>query len=551
MTVGLPGSSYLTFHELNQNRDGLRFFRYAGGSNEAFGSSMTPIGDLDGNGVVDLAVGADNYDYRDFLHISSDWGRGAVFILFLEETPDLLRPRVNVASTQVIANGRGGLQAELVGNSHWGRAVAPLGDVDGDGVPDLAVGSARHLFVALSVLFLNADGTVKSEVHIPWDDPGLGGFVPGLTSAMAAVGDLDGNGVVDLVVDSSPSLWTLFLEPDGSLARAQEISKEDPLLGIPPVSGFGHAITALGDLDGDGVTDVAVGAFLQPDTGAVWILFLRRNGTVKSHLVISSGSSGFPLGDLESGERFGCGLAALEDFDGNGVRDLAVGAPFWNGLRGRVWLLNLAGFSTIDFETDDRFDARLLNGLQVKNPDPFGRLVTITGTGGNHGPAIFASSMLGPNAGGTDPDLLVNAGNLLVLQEDPLQTVPGVFDHPSDSWVGGTLTFEFPSPVELHSIDLVDIDPGPPVQDALVNLFDGAAGTRTFHVPGGWTGDVAKHGPPGFGTLDLRDLLPQPGLFAEATAWQDAGFEPGDVRRMTVQLSGSGAVSQLVFDATP
>jgi hypothetical protein len=63
-------------------------------------------------------------------------------------------------------------------------------------------------------------------------------------------------------------------------------------------------MTSLGDLDGDGVGDLAVGADLDDDggldRGAVWILFLNPNGTVKSHQKISDTQGGF-TGTLDEG----------------------------------------------------------------------------------------------------------------------------------------------------------------------------------------------------------------------------------------------------------
>ena len=60
---------------------------------------------------------------------------------------------------------------------------------------------------------------------------------------------------------------------------------------------FGTSVALLGDLDGDGVDDLAVGASRDDDggedRGAVWILFLNTDGTVKSHQKISDTEGGF------------------------------------------------------------------------------------------------------------------------------------------------------------------------------------------------------------------------------------------------------------------
>ncbi|MCH8808055.1 MAG: FG-GAP repeat protein [Planctomycetes bacterium] len=112
-------------------------------------------------------------------------------------------------------------------------------------------------------------------------------------------------------------------------------------------------MASLGDLDGDGVDDLAVGAINDDDggqdRGAVWVLFLNTDGTVKSHRKISDTEGGF-TGDLDDDDRFGASLASLNDLDGDGVGDLAVGAVFDDDggeNRGAVWVLFLNPDTTV------------------------------------------------------------------------------------------------------------------------------------------------------------------------------------------------------------
>jgi hypothetical protein len=92
---------------------------------------------------------------------------------------------------------------------------------------------------------------------------------------------------------------------------------------------FARALAALGDLDGDGTDDIAVGApaarLGTNRSGAVHIIFLRPDGSVRSRRVIASGTGGFS-GAIDSDDRFGSAVAALGDLDGDGVIELAVGA---------------------------------------------------------------------------------------------------------------------------------------------------------------------------------------------------------------------------------
>ena len=92
---------------------------------------------------------------------------------------------------------------------------------------------------------------------------------------------------------------------------------------------FGTVVASLGDLDLDGIGDLVVGAPKDDDGsvdhGAVWVLFLNTDGTVKSHQKISEWHGGF-TGRLDNEDNFGSSAASLGDLDGDGVADLAVGA---------------------------------------------------------------------------------------------------------------------------------------------------------------------------------------------------------------------------------
>lgn len=167
------------------------------------------------------------------------------------------------------------------------------------------------------------------------------------------------------------------------------------------------------------------------------------------------------------------------------------------------------------------------------------------------GAAIFDSSPVGPNAGSLDRDLLVDLGNILILQNDhfPTQTLPGTFDTPNDEEDGGTIIFDFTKSLTLLSIDLIDIDGNGPAD---LFLLDGSGRTRTYNVPMSWTRDVFAQGPDGFDTLDLTSLAPQLGEGGgTATAFQDLDFDPLDVVRLTIAHSGSAGIDNLVVIPAP
>jgi hypothetical protein len=112
---------------------------------------------------------------------------------------------------------------------------------------------------------------------------------------------------------------------------------------------FGASASSLGDLNADGVTDLAVGAHGDDDggtlRGAVWVLFLNTDGTVKSHQKISDTQGNF-TGILDDSDCFGVSAFSLGDLNGDGVTDIAVGALYDDDGgpdRGAVWILFLCG----------------------------------------------------------------------------------------------------------------------------------------------------------------------------------------------------------------
>ena len=226
----------------------------------------------------------------------------------------------------------------------------------------------------------------------------------------------------------------------------------------------------------------------------------------------------------------------------------------------------------LDFETEDDFVTPLVNG-QIVDPvfDPvdieFGNFVDIYSTkigggSGHLGVTVFDSTIEGINSGGEDHDLMVGLGNILVLQNNAhsattLDATYGLcYDKPNDeagSNDAGSIVFDFLTPVELHSIDLIDIDGG---VTALLTITDNNGKQRVYDVGEHWTTDITVSGD-GWETLDLTTTLAQAGDNGGGPAvviLDEAGFDRFSVVSLDVAFTGrspSAALDNLAFVPEP
>ncbi|MCC5821909.1 MAG: FG-GAP-like repeat-containing protein [Phycisphaerales bacterium] len=450
------------------------------GFQDAFGSAVVSIGDLDGDGIDDLAVGAN----------TTGGDLGAVWVLFMNADG-------TVRDQQKIAQGVGGFNGPLTGQARFGKSIAAIGDLDGDGVPDLVVGASNDSGSgtwrgAVWVLFMNPDGTVKAEQKISETHGGFGGTLNNSAqfgSSVAAIGDLDGDGVPDLAVGtpgdtdggtSRGAVWVLFMNPDGTVKGQQKISSTSGgFAGAPnDFSWFGASVDVLGDLDGDGVADLVVGAHGVQEsglnTGAVWVLFMNPDGTVKAEQKISNSSGGFS-GPLMNNDRFGFSIASLGDIDMDGVPDIAVGA--WldsqeGPSRGSVWIICLNTDGTVKYE-------QKISGTQggfagpLDDLDAFGSSVAVVNNIHGDGKPALAVGAIG------DDDGFQNAGAVWLLSLNGVIS-DGIFECPADINGDGALNFfDIAEFLNLYQAQDPIADWN---DDGLFNFFDMAAYLNDFNA---------------------------------------------------------------------
>ncbi len=414
LVVGAPGDDetgtnrgalWIVFRDGDGSTLGVQKINEANGffeaelqDQDAFGSSLTYLGDIDLDGFREIAVGAPGDD-------GSGANRGAVYLISL-------RPNGTVSAFARIAAGSNGFTGGLQDGDEFGSAVAAIGDLEGNGVTELAVGAPGDddggpSRGAVWILFLGFDGQVVGHRKA---SAATGSLFEELLddfdqfgNALAALGPLDASGGADLAVgafgddDGGPShgaVWILFLATDGTVEGYQKISDTQGGFGgaIENGDAFGVGLAALADVDGNLVRDLAVGVLRDadggPQRGAVWIVYLEADGEARGQVKISDTSGGF-AGGLDDFDHFGSGLGAVGDLDGDGAPDLAVGAPQDDDGgtdRGALYTLLLEGrFLAAFADRDLPPDAVNPACITVVSPPRLGQVWTILANAGPGG----------------------------------------------------------------------------------------------------------------------------------------------------------------------
>ncbi len=279
-------------------------------SGEAAGSALAAVGDHDADGLGDLFIGAPG---------GGTEGGGAAYLVLAPFTDDMDLDQADAVILGSVA-GEGA-----------GQAVAGGGDVDGDGCLDLAVGSpGRGDAVSVPGGVYGFAGPASGDLSLDdaaWllegeDDGDRAG------ASLSLHGDLDGDGLADPVVgapgrsDGSGSIYIHYGVPEGHLPLASADRRIDAEDGVEA----GAVLTTAGDVDGDGLADLLLGAPAYLGRTGVAFLFLDFDG---ESMVLGDASASF-RGEASCDEASRT-VSLVDDLDGDGRHELLIGAPYADG----------------------------------------------------------------------------------------------------------------------------------------------------------------------------------------------------------------------------
>jgi hypothetical protein len=345
--INKAGSTYVVFgsgsaFSSNTNLsslDGTNGFRLDGiDSDDQSGVSVANAGDVNGDGIDDIIIGARLAD-------PNGSSSGESYVVFGKSSG--FAASLDLSTL----NGTNGFRIDgsTAGESS-GRSVSSAGDVNGDGFSDLLIGGYNTGAGQGYVIFGKSSAFASSMTLSSLT--GSNGFrINGVTAndlagySVSGAGDVNGDGFDDLIIGAKSadpssltnagSAYVVFGSGSGFAATFEMSSLNGSngfrLDGVAASDDVGISVSGGGDVNGDGFADLIIGASAvdvggNSNAGAVYIVFGKSSGfAATSSLSTLNGTNGFRIDGAGPSALTGRSVKHAGDFNGDGFDDIIVG----------------------------------------------------------------------------------------------------------------------------------------------------------------------------------------------------------------------------------
>ena len=534
------GKSYVVFGKTNSSAINLSTIADASNPTGGFvingeakydrsGFSVSSAGDVNGDGLDDLIVGAF------FADPNGKLSAGKSYVVFGKANSNA----INLSTIADASNPTGGfvINGEVAGDKS-GRSVSSAGDVNGDGLDDLIVGaiyadpSGKSKAGKSYVVFGKANSSAINLSAIADASNPTGGFVINGEArydysgwSVSSAGDVNGDGLDDLIVGAwgadsrTGKSYVVFGKANSSAIDLSAIADTSNPLGGFVINGeaasdwSGFSVSSAGDVNGDGLDDLIVGAFNadpsgKSNAGKSYVVFGKANSGAINLSAIADANNptgGFVINGKAAGDESGFSVSSAGDVNGDGLDDLIVSGyqadPSGKSSAGKSYVIfGKTGTGAIDLANLGGDSKYAIDYLGDKNAN------TLTGTSkdeifvagagddtltGNGGMDVF-------NAGLGKDSILINASNISALEQTGAGNRArvdggGGVDTLKLDGAGLTLDLTKISNTRIQDIEIIDIrgSGNNTLELNLNDLLDASTSTNILKVLGN-SGDIVN-----------------------------------------------------------
>ncbi|MCW2410813.1 MULTISPECIES: Ig-like domain-containing protein [unclassified Sphingobium] len=399
------------------------------------GISVSVAGDINGDGYADFLVGAHQQD------VGSANEAGRVYVVYGRSN----NSTIDLSALTAASNSLGFMVEGSSTSDQLGLSVSDAGDVNGDGLSDFIV----------SAFTADTPGSNSGAAYVVFGQTGINGAslnVSALTAAtntrgfmisgssagdqtglaVAGSGDINGDGLSDLALaatyaDTSASnpgkFYIVFGKSDGASVGASALSVAGNTLGFvingSSADDNASSISVIGDVNGDGLADLLVGSQVsdsngQLDAGKAYVVFGKTDSsTVElSALSVAGNTQGFAIHESGQASAFLGKSVSAGDLNGDGLVDLMITAHYVD-----YWNVEGGGVSVIYGSTSGVFSTTKVSQMGTSGAD------TLTGTSGNDSLVGGVGNDVLQGNGGVDAlyggagndRIIINADNVVKL----------------------------------------------------------------------------------------------------------------------------------------
>ena len=321
------------------------------------GRSVSSAGDINGDGIDDLIIGAPYADPYE------DSNAGETYVVFGKDTAvdGAFAATLELSDLDV---GNGFVLEGIDDDDLSGHSVSSAGDINGDGIDDLIIGAYEadpngNNGAGESYVVFGKDTAFNATLELSSLTGSNGFVIEGIDAgdrsgvSVSSAGDINGDGINDLIIgayradpngdDGAGESYVVFGKDtavDGAFAGTLELSSLTGsngfvIEGIDAGDRSGVSVSSAGDINGDGINDLIIGAYrADPNgddgAGESYVVFGKGTSVVEFgaelELADLNGSNGFVIEGINDSDFSGGSVSSAGDINGDGIDDLIIGA---------------------------------------------------------------------------------------------------------------------------------------------------------------------------------------------------------------------------------